>query len=131
MAEISPFPAYRYDLERVQLANVVTQPYDKITPAMQQAYAQRSAHNLITIEKGRPEPNDSSNANVYTHAAAALDDWIRNGILVRDATPGGSMSTPRNTPFQVPPSGVHARASSHWAASRTIPPASCFGTNKR
>ncbi len=88
MAEISPFPAYRYDLERVQLANVVTQPYDKITPAMQQAYAQRSAHNLITIEKGRPEPNDSSNANVYTHAAAALDDWIRNGILVRDATPG-------------------------------------------
>src|SRR5579862_7157616 len=88
MAEIFPFTAYRYNLDRVRLADVVTQPYDKITPAMQQAYAKSGPNNLIAVEKGLPGPNDSPSDNVYTRAAAALDGWIRGGILVRDTAPG-------------------------------------------
>ena len=88
MAEIFPFPAYRYNLPRVRLADVVTQPYDKITPAMQQSYARASPYNLITVEKGTPAPGDSPESNVYTRAAEALNAWIREGILVRDAAPG-------------------------------------------
>ncbi len=38
MADIAPFSAYRYNLDRVRLSDVVTQPYDKITPAMQERY---------------------------------------------------------------------------------------------
>jgi len=88
MADISPFPAYRYNLERVRLADVVTQPYDKITPAMQEHYLQSSPYSLISVEKGKPEPNDSPSNNVYTRAEQALGQWIRGGILVRDAAPG-------------------------------------------
>jgi uncharacterized protein (DUF1015 family) len=88
MAHISPFPAYRYNLQRVQLSDVITQPYDKITPHMQDRYAEASPYNLITIEKGRLRPNDSSLENVYTRAEQALTNWIHNGILVRDAAPG-------------------------------------------
>ena len=87
MAEIFTFNAYRYNLERVNLSEVITQPYDKITPAMQDRYL-KLPHNLITIEKGKPEPGDSASNNVYTRAAKVLDDWIESGILVRDATPG-------------------------------------------
>ena len=36
MARIFPFQAYRYNPARVKLEDVVTQPYDKISPAMQE-----------------------------------------------------------------------------------------------
>jgi uncharacterized protein (DUF1015 family) len=87
MAEIFPFHAYRYNLERVKLAAVVTQPYDKITPSMQERYAE-VPHNLITVEKGKATPNDSQHDNVYTRAEKALEGWIRNGILLRDTATG-------------------------------------------
>ena len=88
MAEIVPFAAYRYNLERVRLADVVTQPYDKISPAMQERYAQNSPYNLIAVEKGQAAPTDSPADNVYTRAEEALALWIRDGILLRDSAPG-------------------------------------------
>ena len=88
MAEIFPFNAYRYNLDRVNLAEVVTQPYDKITPAMQERYAGVSPYNLIAVEKGKPSPQDSAADNVYTRAENALKQWIRDGVLVRDSRPG-------------------------------------------
>ena len=106
MAEIRPFRAYRYDTNRVALKDVLTQPYDKITPEMQERYYAASPYNLIAIEKGQPEPGDTptsstasiasapSNAltasaenNVYTRAAAKLDEWIAAKILVQDGAP--------------------------------------------
>jgi hypothetical protein len=42
MARIYPFRAWRYNPSLVRLDDVVTQPYDKISPSMQQAYYQRS-----------------------------------------------------------------------------------------
>ena len=88
MADIFPFHAYRYNSERVPLADVLTQPYDKITPAMQERYARTSPYSLIAVEKGRPSPADSPAENVYTRAQQALQQWIRDGILVRDSSPG-------------------------------------------
>ncbi len=87
MAEIFPFQAYRYNPARVDLARVLTQPYDKITPAMQERYSALDPHNLITIEKGRSLPGDTPENNVYTRAARALRDWIAEGVLVRDPVP--------------------------------------------
>jgi uncharacterized protein (DUF1015 family) len=88
MADIFPFQAYRYNTQRVRPADVLTQPYDKITPAMQQRYARSSPYNLITVEKGEPRPTDCPTDNVYTRAEQALKQWIAEGILVRDPTSG-------------------------------------------
>ena len=88
MAQIFPFFAYRYNLDGVSLADVITQPYDKISPAMQQHYLQASPYNLISVEKGQPAPGDSAADNVYTRAERALSAWIRDGILRRDPAPG-------------------------------------------
>ncbi len=87
MAEIFPFRAYRYDPKRVDLPRVLTQPYDKITPAMQERYYALDRYNLITVEKGRKHAHDSQNDNVYTRAAEALNRWISERILVRDRAP--------------------------------------------
>jgi uncharacterized protein (DUF1015 family) len=87
MAEIHPFRAYRYDTSRVPLKDALTQPYDKITPAMQGAYYAASPYNLITIEKGRSSPDDTPANNVYTRAAAKVGEWITSKILVQDPAP--------------------------------------------
>ena len=88
MADIFPFRAFRYNSARVKPADVLTQPYDKITPAMAQRYAQSSPYNLIPVEKGEPRPSDSPTDNVYTRAEQALQRWIAEGILLQDALPG-------------------------------------------
>jgi uncharacterized protein (DUF1015 family) len=87
MAEIQPFRAYRYNTNRVALKDVLTQPYDKITPAMQEAYYAASPYNLIAIEKGRTFPDDTAANSVYTRAAATIDEWIASKALVQDAVP--------------------------------------------
>jgi uncharacterized protein (DUF1015 family) len=87
MAEIRAFRAYRYNTEQVAPAGVLTQPYDKITPAMQERYYAASPYNLIPIEKGRATPEDSPENNVYTRSAAKLHELIAADILRRDATP--------------------------------------------
>jgi len=87
MADILPFRALRYDLQRVTAAQVVTQPYDKITPAMQSAYYAISPYNLVRIILGRREPDDNTARNVYTRAADWSRDWRAQGILRRDSLP--------------------------------------------
>jgi uncharacterized protein (DUF1015 family) len=88
MAEIRPFRAFRYNTERVALKDVLTQPYDKISASMQERYYEMSPYNLIAIEKGRNLPGDAPENNVYTRAAAKLNEWIAEGILVQDDAPG-------------------------------------------
>ncbi len=58
MANILPFRALRYNLQRVTASQVVTQPYDKITPAMQEQYYGASPYNLVRIILGHREPDD-------------------------------------------------------------------------
>ena len=87
MAQVFPFRAFRYNPARAPFERVLTQPYDKISPAMQEKYYAADPHNLIAVEKGRSNPDDSPQNNVYTRAAASLEDWIRNGILQQDPAP--------------------------------------------
>ena len=87
MAYILPFRALRYDPQRVSPASVVTQPYDKITPAMQDAYYAASPHNLVRIILGKKEPADTDITNVYSRAAGYFADWRRQGIFLQDSQP--------------------------------------------
>jgi uncharacterized protein (DUF1015 family) len=84
MAYIAPFRALRYDPARVDLSQVVTQPYDKITPDMQNRYYDASPHNLVRIILGKPQPTDHLEENIYTRAATCFKDWRRQGILQQD-----------------------------------------------
>ena len=88
MAEIIPFKALRYDPDQVKLEDVLTQPYDKITPEMQSKYYEKSTHNLVRIILGKAGETDTDAFNVYTRAAEYLHDWRSGGILKQDADPG-------------------------------------------
>src|SRR5262245_14276610 len=87
MAYIVPFRAFRYNSQRVSPASVVTQPYDKITPEMQERYYRASEYNLVRIILGRREPADNEGENVYTRAASYFRDWRRRGVFLQDSAP--------------------------------------------
>jgi uncharacterized protein (DUF1015 family) len=87
MAQVYPFRAFRYNPAHAPFERVLTQPYDKISPAMQDKYYAADAHNLIAVEKGRVYPNDAPENNVYTRAAVAIQEWISKEVVVQDPTP--------------------------------------------
>lgn len=87
MADILPFKALHYDSQQLKLSDVVTQPYDKITPAMQARYYELSPHNLVRIILGRRGETDNENFNVYSRAAEYLHDWRSGGVLRQDDKP--------------------------------------------
>ena len=59
MANIFPFQPYRYTAKAGKLQDLVTQPYDKISPEMRQRYLQASPYNLVRIILGERQASDS------------------------------------------------------------------------
>jgi uncharacterized protein (DUF1015 family) len=114
MANISPFQALRYDPSKVSPAQVVTQPYDKITPVMQDQYYAASPYNLVRVILGKAQPDENDQENVYTRAAAWLQQWRAEGVLLRDPEPSIYLYTQT---FKVPgdPSGATAERRSFIA----------------
>jgi uncharacterized protein (DUF1015 family) len=88
MANLYPFRAWRYNPAAVRLDDVVTQPYDKITPAMQQAYYQSSPYNLVRIILGLPELFDAERGeSVYSRAARDFKAWREQEVLIQEKAP--------------------------------------------
>jgi uncharacterized protein (DUF1015 family) len=102
LARVYPFHAYRYTAKAGAPANLLTQPYDKISPEMQRRYLSLSPYNLVRIILGERKAGDSGQDNVYTRAAAHLESWIASGVLAREALPG---IYPYFQEFTVPDSG--------------------------
>jgi uncharacterized protein (DUF1015 family) len=86
MARLYPFRALRYNPAQVSPQDVVTQPYDKITPAMQQAYYQRSPYNLVRIILRLPELFDGD-GDIYANAARDFAAWRGQGVLAQERQP--------------------------------------------
>jgi len=101
MADIHPFSAFRYvndPPQQLSLDQVVTQPYDKITPALQDRYYAASPYNLVRIILGRREADDNPANNVYSRAAKSFRDWRQQGILRQDSVPSLYAYSQRFTP---------------------------------
>jgi uncharacterized protein (DUF1015 family) len=88
LANIFPFQPYRYASQAGPLQNLVTQPYDKISPAMQRHYLEVSPYNLVRVILGERKADDNESENVYTRATRTMQEWIAGGVWARDAEPG-------------------------------------------
>ena len=87
MARIKPFQPYRYSPEAGKIDNLVTQPYDKISPEMQARYLASSPYNLVRVILGERFDGDTDANNVYTRSAQFFKEWIEKGILQKEAEP--------------------------------------------
>jgi uncharacterized protein (DUF1015 family) len=117
LAQIDTFRPFRYSEKAGLPENLVTQPYDKISPAMRTRYLAGSPYNLVRVILGERGPADSGNDNVYTRAAAHLNQWIASGILVRDAEPG---VFPYFQEFTVPDTGQRLVRKGFIALGRVV-----------
>jgi uncharacterized protein (DUF1015 family) len=97
MAHIEPFRALRYDPARVSVPQVVTQPYDKITPEMQERYYAASPYNLVRVILGKMHAGDHTGDSTYSRAAQFFWDWRRQGIFLQDPHPSLYLSAQRFT----------------------------------
>ncbi|MEX2264711.1 MAG: DUF1015 domain-containing protein [Bryobacteraceae bacterium] len=102
MARIFPFQPYRYSDIAGPLADLLTQPYDKISPAMRARYLEASPFNLVRIILGPALEKDDESDNVYTRAHMHLEDWVGSGVLARESEPG---LFPYYQEFTVPDTG--------------------------
>jgi len=89
MPEIAPFAAIRYDLRRVggDLSAVLAPPYDVLNEADKKALLARNDRNIVAIDLPYLPPKSAGPAEVYERAARTMQEWMRDGTLVRDPAP--------------------------------------------
>jgi uncharacterized protein (DUF1015 family) len=87
MANLHPFRAYRFNPEITgDLEKVVTQPYDKISTALQEEYYRRSPYNVVRVTKNYEKIQDPDTD--YPDAAATFLQWLEQKALIQDSAPG-------------------------------------------
>lgn len=93
MPTIQAFRGLRYDLGHVgSLSDVVTPPYDVISPEFQDQLYKRHPANFIRLELNREEPGDSTpesgdQRDKYMRAARFLRNWRQEGLMQVDPDP--------------------------------------------
>ncbi|HEY1350992.1 MAG TPA: DUF1015 domain-containing protein [Ktedonobacteraceae bacterium] len=88
MADVRPLRGLRYAPEMVSdLADIVTPPFDVISPDAQERYYARHPYNVIRLELGRITPEDTTLNNRYTRAARTLAEWRLAGVLRQEEAP--------------------------------------------
>jgi len=84
--EIRPLKAYRFNEAVVgDAGRCIAPPYDVIDPGLQDRLYKKSKYNIVHITRGKAGPSDGPNNNQYTRAAKLLADWLKTGVLKRDA----------------------------------------------
>lgn len=88
MANIKEFYGYRYNPQKINdLGSVMAPPYDTISDSEREDYYTADEHNIIRISKGKSFDTDTDTDNCYTRAAKNLQDWIDEGILIKEEKP--------------------------------------------
>jgi uncharacterized protein (DUF1015 family) len=92
MAEVLPFRALHYDLEKVgSLDAVAAPPYDVIDAAQRRELLERSPYNAVAIDLPKPfdpaDPDSDPSGDPYAEAAARIDAWRAEGALIEDEEP--------------------------------------------
>lgn len=87
MATIRPFTGLRFSAAAGQPADLVAPPYDVISPAERAALAARSPHNAVHLTLPEEQEGDRSKFVKYARSASRLEEWRREGTMVREEAP--------------------------------------------
>jgi uncharacterized protein (DUF1015 family) len=88
MPEIAPLKGLLYNQQLIRnMDEVITPPFDVISPEEQEMYYKRHPYNMIRLILGQRQPKDDEYNNWYTRAAEALRSWQEEAVLIRDAKP--------------------------------------------
>ncbi len=97
MVQIHPFRGYRYNKQHpalprqngeLNLDDLITQPYDKISDELQDHYYDLSPHNFVRLILNKGESGGNLPADRYEQARELLDEWTGDQVFRRDDRPG-------------------------------------------
>ncbi len=84
MVEVSPFKGITYNKEKIEnIDDVMSPPYDIISPEMQTALYKKHQYNFVRLILGKQNADDTAVNNRYTRAKKEFDSWIKQEILTR------------------------------------------------
>src|SRR3954465_12014056 len=84
MADVQPLRTLRYDLKTVgSLDKVAAPPYDVIDGPMRAELASKSPFNVVEIDL----PQANNGGDPYQPAQETLEEWIHQGVMVREREP--------------------------------------------
>lgn len=83
MPRFEPFRGLRYNLDRVDLAEVSAPPYDVIDADDRAALLGRHPDNIVQVDL----PIDDGSGDPYEAAAERFRSWRRSGVVVQDPEP--------------------------------------------
>ena len=89
MVDVISFSGILYDEEKIDsYSNVTAPPYDVIKPKQQDELYAKNPYNIVRLILGHIFPDDDETNNRYTRSAKDFKEWLEEGILTRDETPG-------------------------------------------
>ena len=80
MVGIRPFKAIRYTRKAGDPENLITQPYDKIDPEMQNEYYEKSPYNYCRLILPMED-------NKYEIANQRIEQWLKKGVMAKETEP--------------------------------------------
>src|SRR5512133_2213545 len=87
--DVRPFRGEQYDPAKVgSVGPCLAQPYDVISPAMQDAYYRQHPYNVVRLILNKITPTDTEGDNRYSRSRETLAQWRREGVLCTSAEPG-------------------------------------------
>lgn len=87
MAKVIPFRGILYNPAKVSGDEVIAPPYDIITPEYREVLYKKSPYNIVRIDFGKELQGDDDSNNRHTRAKDFFEQWLKEGILVKDDKP--------------------------------------------
>ena len=88
MGEIFDFKGISYNKEKLStLDDVMSPPYDIISPQMQNELYEKNPYNFVRLILGKQYPGDTEYNNRYTRAEQYLKQWLNESIVIESDRP--------------------------------------------
>ena len=88
MAQIRPFVGVHYaNFVGGDISKVIAPPYDVLDAAGRAALAGKDPRNVVNIDLPHIPPKTAGPDAVYAAASVTFNEWLRSGVLKRDARP--------------------------------------------
>lgn len=87
MVTILPFKGVYFNTQNLPLSDVISPPYDVLSPQQQEALYTQHPNNVVRIILNKETPEDTPFDNRYTRSADTLRQWLQEGILTQDSEP--------------------------------------------
>ncbi|MGC9454921.1 MAG: DUF1015 domain-containing protein [Phycisphaerae bacterium] len=85
--DIRPFRGWRYRPQDGDVSDLIAPPYDVLGPEDKRELLDRCGNNIVAVDLPHVPASELGPDEDYVAAAEALEEWKRQGVLVREEAP--------------------------------------------